>query len=255
MPSPQETPRCAVILCGGRGSRLRPLTDRVPKALAEVQGRPILQHVLEALSAHGVSEFVLPAGWKAKAIRERIPALRERVPGAYTLVESGVDTPIARRLGLLRPLLARHESFLLVNGDTLFDLDLDALHRQHEETGSVVTLASVELTSRFGLIFERSGRVVDFQRRTRIDGMRASDAFAPVARINAGIAWVRSSVFEHFDPATCDDFEAELYPRLARRGLLGHLHLRGLWHCIDTLQDLEAAQALELPCALPGAAA
>ena len=230
-----------MILCGGRGSRLRPLTDRLPKALAPVQGRPLLQHVIEALASQGFDEIVLPVGWKGERIRDDLPRLRAETAATLRCVDTGVDTPVARRLDRIRPLLEDHGSFLLVNGDTLFDLDLAPLRQQHAQSDAVATLGSVEITSRFGLIFESGGKVIDFERRTRVDGFRPASG-GPVARINAGIACIDTRIFEHFDPATCEDFEAEVFPRLAREELLGTRPLRGAWHCVDTLHDLEAAQ-------------
>ena len=246
-PRPQAPkPSCAVILCGGRGRRLRPVTDELPKPMVLVGGIPILEHVVAALWSQGVRRFVLPTGWLGARIRAHVPHLQSRFPGSFHVVETGNETPIAQRLHQVRSHLEQELDFYLVNGDTLFDLDLDLLQTHHRRTQSIVTLASIEIPSRFGLILDDGRGVSGFTREASVAHLNvAQGGTGHKAWINAGIALMRPEVFGHFDPEQCENFEASVYPRLIELGRLGHQHLRGPWFCIDNLDDLEKANERE----------
>lgn len=246
-------PGQAVVLCGGRGRRLGALTDRCPKPLLEVQGRPILGHVIRSLRAQGVRRFVLPTGYLGAEVARYAGSLERELDVQITCVPTGIDTPIAGRLGQARRALEREDAFLMVNGDTLFDLDLGPLARQRAETGSVVTLASVPITSPYGLLHEVDGRLVDFTRDEAVRAFETGDGTRAV--IHSGIALLANGVFDHFDPATCGSFEAEVYRRLIELGALAHVGLEGFWFCIDTPRDLERSQLLHLPRQTPAAPA
>ena len=91
-------PQTAVVLCGGRGTRLRPLTDDLPKALVPVQSRPILWHTIARLHEQGLRRFVLPTGYMGERIRAFAPTLRREFDAEIHCVETGIDTPIGARL-------------------------------------------------------------------------------------------------------------------------------------------------------------
>ena len=240
----------AVLLCGGLGTRLRPLTDELPKALVPVQGRPLLWHVVQRLVEQGFQRFVLPTGYMGERIRTFAPTLRREFGVEVHCVETGVDTTVGARLAAIAPLLPG-DDVLLANGDTLFDLDLRQLHRHHRRERALATLTSVEIPSRFGLIVERQGEVTDFVRDAAVRRFELAGETARTGFLNAGFAWLHPELFDRFALEQCTNFEVEVYGALARSGELAHMPLSGFWFCVDTVRDWQQANAIELPSALP----
>ena len=149
----------ALVLVGGEGTRLRPLTLTQPKPALPLVDRPFIRYMVDWLARHGVDEVIMACGFRADALRE---ALGDGVPGgpAISYIEEpeplGTAGPI--RLAADRGLLG--DRFMVLNGDVLTDLDLTALQRQHAETGAVVTLAlyPVDDPTSYGLVRRGDGR-------------------------------------------------------------------------------------------------
>src|SRR3954447_7909247 len=141
----------AVILVGGEGTRLRPLTSTVPKPIVPLVDRPFLAYMLEWLKGHGVTDVVMSMGYLATAVRNVLGD-----GSAYGIRLRFVEEPDPRgtagALKYAEELL--DERFLMLNGDVLTDLDLSAQIAQHERTGATATLAlvPVEDPSAYGLV-------------------------------------------------------------------------------------------------------
>ena len=143
----------AVVLVGGEGTRLRPLTLTQPKPAVPLVDRPFIRYLVDWLGRHGIDEVIMACGFKAETLRE---ALGDDVPGGPSIRYLQEDEPLGTagpvRLAADQGLLG--DRFMVLNGDSLTDLDLTALERQHEETGAVLTLGlyPVEDVSSFGLV-------------------------------------------------------------------------------------------------------
>lgn len=152
----------AVLLCGGKGERMKPFTDALPKALVPVNGRPLLYHLMKYLSHSDVRRFVICVGHKAEAIEEFIAANREP-HWEVNCVNSG-DVSMTDRI-----LDARHlfeGPALVCYGDTLANVDLKALHQQHVSSGGLVTVTVYPLRSPFGIVnFDDAGRIRLFEEK------------------------------------------------------------------------------------------
>lgn len=155
----------AVLLVGGKGERLRPFTETMPKALVPLMGRPLLYHLLKALSLAGISRFVLCVGYKAEAIEQF--AREEAEPSWHiTLVNSG-DASMTDRLLDARAHVPGPA--LVCYGDTLANVDLAALHHQHQASGALITLSTYPLYSPFGIVeFNDARRVSGFAEKPRL---------------------------------------------------------------------------------------
>jgi glucose-1-phosphate cytidylyltransferase len=138
----------AILLCGGKGERLRPFTDTLPKALVPLNGQPLLYHLLRYLSAEGVSRFVVCVGYKAEAIEQ---FLRERADASWdiTCVNSG-DVSMTDRILDAREHISGPA--LVCYGDTLANVDLNDLWVRHRERGARATLTTYPLHSPFGIV-------------------------------------------------------------------------------------------------------
>ena len=145
----------AVILAGGLGTRLRPVTYEIPKPLIPVQGRALTEHVLDILKEHGVTKVILAIGYMADRIEAYFgDGSRFGLDMEYLVEEEPLGTGGWMRLMQERGLVPDGD-FIVVNGDNLFDLDLAAMHALHEKTGAAATIgltsvANVSSRSRSG---------------------------------------------------------------------------------------------------------
>jgi glucose-1-phosphate cytidylyltransferase len=149
----------AVVLCGGKGERLRPFTESVPKALVPLHGKPLLFHLLRYLGAWGVRRFVLCVGYKAELIEGF--AQEMQAPDCEIICVNSGDASMTDRLLDARPHVPGQA--LVCYGDTLANVDLDALRQQHRASNARATLAVYPLRSPFGIVnFEDDGRIRGF---------------------------------------------------------------------------------------------
>ncbi len=218
----------AIVLVGGEGTRLRPLTDDVPKPALTLVDRPFLAYMVEWLAAHGVTEAVLACGFRPDMLREALgEGEHEGVKLTYVTEPDRRGTAGAIRFAAdaLGDRLDDH--FLALNGDVLTDLDLTALATAHAQRGGKATIAlyPVEDSSAYGLVsVDAEGQVTEFVEKTG----------EPVpGEINAGAYLLERSVLELIPPEREVSIEREVFPRLVGDGL-GAVRLDGYWMDIGT---------------------
>jgi len=218
----------AIVLVGGEGTRLRPLTNDVPKPALTLVDRPFLAYMVEWLAAHGVTEVVLACGFLPDVLREALGEGERAGARLHYVVEperrgtAGAIRFAAEQLGD-----SLQERFLALNGDVLADLDLTALIRAHEQRGATATLGlhPVEDSSAYGLVrSDGEGEVLEFLEKT---GERAP------GEINAGTYVLERSVLDLIPPGEEVSIERQVFPRLVGEGLHG-LRLDGYWMDIGT---------------------
>ncbi len=214
----------AVVLVGGEGTRLRPLTLSAPKQMLPIGGRPMIERVLEWLSLHGISEVVLSLGYRPDAFIDAYPygescGVRLR----YAVEPSPLDTAGAIRFAAENAQV--DETFVVVNGDVLTDLDVSrlvAFHREHEAEATIA-LTPVEDPSSFGVVpTDRTGRVEAFIEKP-------TKAEAPTNLINAGTYVLEPSVLHRIPRGRKVSIERETFPELVREGRLFALGSDAAW--------------------------
>jgi mannose-1-phosphate guanylyltransferase len=218
----------AIVLVGGEGTRLRPLTSDVPKPAVTLVDRPFLAYAIEWLAAHGVTEVVLACGFLPDVLRE---AMEGHEPTGVSVTYVAEPEPLGTA-GAIRfaadSLGDRLEDrFFALNGDVLADLDLSALLRAHSERGAsgTIGLHPVDDSSAYGLVRrDAEDRVLEFTEKTG----------NPVpGEINAGAYVLNRSVLDLITPGQAVSIEREVFPRLIGEGLHGLL-LDGYWMDIGT---------------------
>lgn len=214
----------AVVLVGGEGTRLRPLTLTTPKQMLPVGGRPMIERVLEWLSAHGVDEVVLSLGYRPDAFLKAYPEGKAcGVRLQYAVEDSPLDTAGAIRFAAGEG--GVDSTFLVVNGDVLTDLDVSALVAFHRDRGAEATIAltPVEDPSRFGVVpTGPDGSVVAF-----IEKPPAGEA--PTNLINAGTYVLETSVLDRIPDGRRVSIERETFPSLVADGRLYALGSEAAW--------------------------
>jgi glucose-1-phosphate cytidylyltransferase len=152
----------AVVLCGGRGRRLLPLTDRLPKPMVEFHGKPMLDHIIALLQAKGLRRFTLCVGYKGEIIREHYAAAPPGVDMRFS--DAGEQASILVRLAAVADSMT--ERFLCVYGDTFIDLDLDEMLRTHILRKAAMTVVTGKVQSPFGLVrTDNSGWITAFEEK------------------------------------------------------------------------------------------
>lgn len=219
----------AIVLVGGEGTRLRPLTDSTPKPALTLVDRPFLAYMIEWLAGHGVTEVVLACGFLPDVLREALAGEEERagVRIRYVAEPQPLGTAGAIRFAADELGDELDECFLALNGDVLTDLDLGALLRAHRKWGAVATIGlhPVEDSSAFGLVKSgEGGEVLEFLEKT---GERKP------GEVNAGMYVLERSVLDPIPFGESVSIEREVFPRLASEGLHG-LRLDGYWVDIGT---------------------
>ena len=205
----------AVILVGGQGTRLRPLTTTVPKPVVTLVDRPFIVYMLEWLRSHGIEDVIMSCGFLAGSVRDVLGdgsglGLRLR------FVEEPEPRGTAGALKLAEELL--EERFLMLNGDVLTDIDLSAQIAQHDATGAVATLALVPVAdpSAYGLVLLEPDHSV----REFIEKPNPEEP-APGNLISAGAYVLERSILELIEPDRPVSIEREVWPRLVGAGLYG----------------------------------
>jgi mannose-1-phosphate guanylyltransferase len=199
----------AVVLVGGFGTRLRPLTLTTPKQMLPILHKPMIEHVLEHLADHGITEAVLSMGYRPDAFADAYPDGRcAGVALHYAIEPEPLDTAGAIRFAALDAGI--DERFVVVNGDVLTDLDIGALVEFHDAHGGEGTIAlhQVEDPSAFGVVpTEADGRVIAFvEKPARED--------APTDLINAGTYVLEASVLDRIADGRKVSIEREVFPAM-----------------------------------------
>ncbi|MDQ3934590.1 MAG: NDP-sugar synthase [Actinomycetota bacterium] len=216
----------ALVLAGGEGTRLRPLTLTVPKPVMPLAGRPFLTFMLDWLASHGVDDAILSCGYRSEGVRRVLGDIYDGMRLRYVIEEEPLGTAGPVRLAADEGVLA--DRFLVLNGDTLTDFDLSAEIEQHARTGAEGTLAlyGVKDTASYGVVpTDPGGRVEEFLEK--IDN-------PPTNRINAGAYVLERSVVERIEPGRASSFEREVFPRMASEGVLYGYMAEGYWIDIGT---------------------
>jgi mannose-1-phosphate guanylyltransferase len=219
----------AIVLVGGEGTRLRPLTDSIPKPALTLVDRPFLAYMIEWLAGYGVTEVVLACGFLPGVLRGALGGEEERagVRIRYVAEPEPLGTAGAIRFAADELGAELEERFLALNGDVLTDLDLSALLRAHEERSARATIAlhPVADAAAFGLVRSgEGGEVLEFLEKT--------GEHRP-GEINAGMYVLERSVLDLIPAGESVSIEREVFPRLVGAGLHALL-LEGYWMDIGT---------------------
>ncbi len=214
----------AVVLVGGFGTRLRPLTLTTPKQMLPVLDRTMLEHVIGGLGAHGVDEVVLSLGYREDVFRNAYPDGEcAGVALKYAVEPEPLDTAGAVRFAADAARI--DETFIVVNGDVFTDLDVTEVWNRHHEVGAegTIALTPVDDPSRYGVVpTEENGKVLGF-----VEKPQSGDA--PTNWINAGTYVLEPSVLQRIDSGRKVSIERETFPAIVADGGLWAVQSDAYW--------------------------
>ena len=247
-----------VILCGGRGTRLREETEFRPKPMLPIGNRPILWHIMKLYAHHRFADFVLCLGYKGHIIKEYFlnykimthdyalrlgdPSSVKFLPGDdcpegdwwVTFAETGEDAMTGARVKRIERYIDS-DTFMLTYGDGVADVNLSALVNFHREHGKIATVTAVRPSGRFGEI------------EVAANGMVASFAEKPQARgglINGGFFVFNRRVFDYLEDDDSFALEGKPLERLTKEGQLVAFVHDGFWQPMDTYRELSMLNAM-----------
>lgn len=244
---PSDIP--VVILCGGKGTRLKEETEIIPKPLVKIGDRPILWHIMKIYSAHGFNRFILPTGYKGEKIKEyffNYAAMQGdctvdfsngerkvafyspiREPWKITIADTGLETEAGARIKKIEPYL-RGERFLLTYGDGVSNVAIPETIRFHAEQGKTATVTAVHPPARFGDISVEGNLAVGFHEKPQLS----------TGHINGGFFVFEPSIFSYLADPTVN-LERDVLPKLVNARELAVYRHDGYWQCMDTIRDVE----------------
>ena len=230
----------AIVLVGGEGTRLRPLTLTRPKPALPLVDRPFIRYIVDWVTGHGITEVVMCCGFGAGPLREVLGEGNGQGP-AIRYVEEPEPLGTAGPLRLADDEVALDEPFVVLNGDVLADLDLSGLIRAHEEHGPTATIGlhSVADPSSYGLVRRAGGPAAPGAKPTAAGGEVLEFLEKPTREqvvtdeVNAGAYVLDRSVIDLIPSNRMVSIEREIFPRLVGQGLYGH-RLDGYWMDIGT---------------------
>lgn len=244
----------AVILAGGKGTRISEESRLRPKPMVEIGGKPILWHIMRQYASFGFTEFIVCCGYKGHMIKEYfvnyyqhnsqleirlkdgdVQVLRgNSEPWKVTLVDTGLETLTAGRILKARKYIGE-EPFMLTYGDGVSNVDIPALIRFHEQQQKIVTISTTQPMGRFGALRldEETNQVLGFKEKAREDQ----------AWVNIGFMVMEPSVYDYLgDGSTM--LEAQPFERLAEEGQMAAYRHKGFWSPMDTVHDREYLERL-----------
>jgi mannose-1-phosphate guanylyltransferase len=217
----------ALVLAGGEGTRLRPLTLATPKPVMPFAGRPFMTFMLDWLGRHGIDDVILSCGFMSDAVERVLGDIHAGIRLRYVHEDQPLGTAGPLRLALEAGALQDERLFVL-NGDVLTDMDLTAEREQHERTGARATLCLIAVndTESYGVVpTKEDGEVEEF--------LEKSPGPPPTNRINAGAYLIERDVIDEIPAGRAVSIEREIFPQLVGNGLYGY-PAAGYWMDVGT---------------------
>ncbi len=246
---PNQTMK-VVILCGGKGTRLREETEFRPKPMLPIGDRPILWHIMKTYSHYGFNEFILCLGYKGEMIKEYFrnylwnicdttlslgvdPSVKfhtrhDEEDWQVTLADTGAEALTGERIFRIREYLGTDEDFLLTYGDGVGNIDIPASIEAHHSSGKICTITAVHPPGRFGeLSMDQDSAISGFNEKPQTE----------TGYINGGYMVCSTSIFKYLEKDPAVMLEQQPLRLIAAEGKMGAYKHRGFWQPMDTFQE------------------
>jgi NDP-sugar pyrophosphorylase family protein len=210
----------ALILAGGRGKRLRPLTDKIPKSLIPINNKPLIQYTINYLKKSGINEIIICSGYKSKQIQSFL----KKKKNFGCKIEYSIEKNPLGTAGAIRNAIKNlsDESFLVINGDIITNIDLKKILKKPN------TIAANELKTKFGTMKIKNNKILKFNEKTDVQNVW----------MNPGLYHLSTNILKILPRK--GSLESEIFPKLAKNKSLNTVKFKNvLWHSIDSFKDIE----------------
>jgi glucose-1-phosphate cytidylyltransferase len=229
--------RTAVILCGGKGTRLGSLSKKTPKSLVKINNQPIIWFIIKNLIKNSFNHFILPVGYKGNLIKNYIKRQKEFKNLKIEIVNTGTNTHIAKRIFLIKKKI-KSKNFLLMNGDAIFDFNLKKMYEDHEKKLKHLTFLGCENQLAYGTVGVLNNKIINFERNITFNSVKTRKNSMFTAYVYSGMSIMSKSIlklnFKHFK-----NFEKQLYPQVIKKYKCDLKEFNGFWHSVDNMKDIE----------------
>jgi len=210
----------AVILSGGRGNRLKPITDYVPKSLVPINNKPIIEWQINYLKKFGIKNIIISAGYKNDQIKN---FLKTKKNLGVSIKYSVEKTPLGTGGAIKKASkLINEKSFFVLNGDIITNIDLRKLKSKMN------SIAAIELRTKFGVLNIKNDNIIRFDEKNKIKNLW----------MNAGIYYLSKNIIQ--DLPLRGNIETTTFPRYAKKGNLNLIKFKNAkWFSIDSYKDIE----------------
>ena len=209
----------AIILAGGRGKRLRPITDYVPKPLIPIKNIPIIEWQIKYLKKFGISEVIICSGYKTKMIENYLNNKKLGIKITFSIENKPLGTGGAIKKAGKK---IKDKSFLVINGDTITNIDLKKVMKKEN------SIASIQLRTKFGILQTEQNKIIKFDEKKEIMDLW----------MNAGIYHLNKETIKELP--NIGDIEKTLFPDYAKKEKLTIVKfIKSKWYSIDSFKDME----------------
>ncbi len=214
----------AIILAGGRGNRLKPITDYVPKSLVPIKNIPIIEWQIKYLKKFGISEVIICSGYKTEMIEDYLKNRKLGIKITFSIENKPLGTGGAIKKAGNK---IKEKSFLVINGDIITNMDLKQLLKKEN------SIASIQLKSKFGILQTDQDKIIKFDEKKEI----------PDIWMNAGIYYLNKEIIK--DLPNIGDIEKTVFPNFAKKEKLFTIKFKNIkWFSIDSFKDMEECSSV-----------
>jgi glucose-1-phosphate cytidylyltransferase len=214
-----------VILCGGEGLRLREYTEKLPKPLIEIGGKPILWHIMKIYSHYGYSNFILCLGYKGNQIKEYFRKNNHDF-GNIIFIDTGLKSNKAERLKEVEKFIDG-ENFFLAYGDDVSNVNIKKILEFHLKNKKIATITTVNLVSQYGILkLNEKNEITDFEEKPVLDYW-----------VNGGFFVLNKKIFSRIKKGM--ELEDDVFRKLSKMREISAFKHKGFWKSMNTLKDVK----------------
>ena len=235
----EKLTRCAVIFCGGKGSRLGTLGKKINKSLLLVKNKPIIGHIIEKLLKVKIDKIILPLGYKGNDIKKYVIKNFSNEILKFTFVNTGINTELPKRITKIRKYLPSDRSVLFINGDTIYNFNLINFIKSHVKSNQKISLATFSPKIDFGLIRINKNRSLKFKKSEFVENFQSK-----ISNFSAysGFAIIDCNYLKRFKFTFDKDFEIDMFNKAMKLKIVNIYNIKNsICFPIDNIKSLKFA--------------
>ena len=229
--------KTAVILCGGKGTRLGSLGKRMPKSLVKIQSYPIIWYIIKILKKNSFNHFIIPLGYKGHMIKNYIKKNSELKRLNIETVDTGINATIASRIDIIKKNI-KSKDFLLLNGDAILDFNLKKMFKNHIKNNDDLTFIACETKFNYGIVGKKNNKIVSFERDIYFNSIKQKNNPSFAGYVYSGIS-IMSTKLLKLNFKDFENFEKKFYPSVIKKFKTNLKFLNGFWSSIDNIKDID----------------